>query len=302
MKILKARHLGMCFGVRDAIVMAQTEARRQPLTILGELVHNETVLESLRNQGVRIAESQEEAMTHRVMITAHGAADITVSQAREAGFSVVEATCPLVRAAHRALASLVGQGYHPVIIGKRGHVEVRGLAGDFPGCDVVLSNSDVDQIVERPGFGVISQTTQPLERVRQLVARLRTRFLHSEVRFVDTVCQPTKQRQSAAAEIACQSDIVIVIGGMHSNNTRELVESCGQYCSNVRHVQTAADLQPAWFQNTTTVGVTAGTSTPDNVIDEVERWLVNLAVPFSSAVPCETAQIPNSVAHHAEVV
>jgi 4-hydroxy-3-methylbut-2-enyl diphosphate reductase len=137
----------------------------------------------------------------------------------------------------------------------------------------VLSESDILELKERPRFGVAAQTTQPIETVRQLVEALRRRFPRAEVRFVDTVCQPTKQRQNAAIELAQRCDVVIVIGGLHSNNTRELVKTCGRHCPRVHHVQVADDLREEWFTNADTVGITAGTSTPDAVIDGVEARL-----------------------------
>ena len=126
-------------------------------------------------------------------------------------------------------------------------------------------------------MGVAAQTTQPIERVRYLVGLMRVRFPNSEVRFVDTVCQPTKQRQNAAVELAQQSDVVVVIGGAHSNNTHELVNTCSRYCARVHHVQTAEDLRQEWFEGAQTVGITAGTSTPDESIDQVAHWLRRLA-------------------------
>ncbi|HRT10780.1 MAG TPA: 4-hydroxy-3-methylbut-2-enyl diphosphate reductase, partial [Candidatus Paceibacterota bacterium] len=226
MNILRADHLGMCFGVRDAIQLARERARQGPLTVLGDLVHNETVLRDLRARGIQIVQQPAEAATRQVMITAHGASEKAIAQARALGLEVTEATCPLVRLAHRAVLKLVRQGYHPVIIGKRDHVEVRGLTGDLETFDVILTEADVAALGERPRFGVIAQTTQPIERVRHLAALIRQRFPQSEVRLVDTVCQPTKQRQHAAVELAQRADVVIVIGGAHSNNTRELVNTC----------------------------------------------------------------------------
>lgn len=277
MKIIRASHLGMCFGVRDAIALAKEQAQARPLTVLGELVHNETVLRDLASHGVRFTPGLNGVTTPTVMITAHGAADRTISAAQRGGFEVVEATCPLVHHAHKALRSLVEQGCHPVVIGKRDHVEVRGMTGDFDEFDVVLSDEDVYALRERPRFGVVAQTTQPLERVQRLVALLRATFPNSEVNFRDTVCQPTKQRQLAAVELASQSDVVIVIGGAHSNNTRELAAKCRLYCSRVHQVQTAADLRPEWVKDAKVVGITAGTSTPDSSIDEVEQALHQLA-------------------------
>lgn len=277
MNIIRAEHLGMCFGVRDAIALAVEESQAGPLTVLGDLVHNETVLADLRARGIRIAQQPAEVDTPAVMITAHGASDKAIARARARGLSVLEATCPLVRAAHRAVAKLAGEGYHPVVIGQRDHVEVRGLTEDLPGFDVVLTEAQVFELEERPRFGIAAQTTQPIERVRHLVGLICWRFPHSAVRFVDTVCQPTKQRQSAALDLARRSDVVVVIGGAHSNNTRELVRTCARACPRVYHVQTAEELRPEWFSGAATVGVTAGTSTPDSVIDAVEKWLRDLA-------------------------
>jgi 4-hydroxy-3-methylbut-2-enyl diphosphate reductase len=276
MKIIRAQHLGMCFGVRDAIALAVAQAESAPLTILGDLVHNETVLSELRQHGIKIVNQPESVETSAVMITAHGASERTRKKVRDRGFGLVEATCPLVHFAHRTVANLVKRGFHPVIIGKRDHVEVRGLTEDLSEFDVVLSEQDVASLKERSRFGVAAQTTQPIDKVRRLVELIRQRFPQAEVVFTDTVCQPTKQRQSAAIDLARQSDVVVVIGGAHSNNTHELVKTCGQFCGRVHHVQTADDLREEWFVDAATVGITAGTSTPDSVISKVEQWLTAL--------------------------
>lgn len=280
MKIIRAEHLGMCFGVRDAIALALETARQEPLTILGDLVHNETVLVELKAKGVVIEQRAEKVNTQTVMVTAHGASERALAETRALGLNVLEATCPLVRVAHHAVLKLASEGYHPVIVGKRDHVEVRGLTGDLADFDVVLSEADVLEMREHPRFGVAAQTTQPIEKVRLLVNVLRRRFPNSEVRFIDTVCQPTKQRQHAAVELAQQCDVVIVVGGAQSNNTRELVETCSRYCTRVHHVQSAADLHADWFFTAQKVGVTAGTSTPDNVIHQVDRRIRELAAKF----------------------
>lgn len=267
----------MCFGVKDAIALAFETARREPLTILGDLVHNENVLAELKAKGVVIEQRAEMVNTQTVMVTAHGASERALAQTRALGLNVMEATCPLVRVAHQAVLKLASEGYHPVIVGKRDHVEVRGLTEDLADFDVVLSESDILEIREHRRFGLAAQTTQPIEKVRLLVNSLRRRFPNSEVRFIDTVCQPTKQRQHAAVEIAQQCDVVIVVGGAHSNNTRELVETCSRYCTRVYHVQNAEDLRADWFFCVETVGLTAGTSTPDNVIHQVDRRVQELA-------------------------
>lgn len=284
MKIIRAEHLGMCFGVRDAIALALETARNRPLTILGDLVHNETVLAELRAQDIRIEQSPGEVATQTVMVTAHGASERKTNESRQLGLNVLEATCPLVHVAHRSLRRLVDGGFHPVIIGQRDHVEVRGMTEDLAEFDVVLEEGGVANLRERARFGVIAQTTQPIDKVRRLVRLMRERFPDSEVRFVDTVCQPTKQRQSAAAELAQKSSVVIVIGGAHSNNTQELVKTCSRSCPRVHHVQTAGDLREDWFCADDTVGLTAGTSTPDVVIDAVEQKVRQLAFTSTQAI------------------
>jgi 4-hydroxy-3-methylbut-2-en-1-yl diphosphate reductase len=275
-KILRAEHLGMCFGVRDAITLAHQNALTEPVTILGELVHNESVLVMLRERGIDSQNELAAVTSKTVMVTAHGASQKALRSIRERGLKVVEATCPLVHRAHEALADLVQAGYHPVVIGLRGHVEVRGMTEDLDEFEVVLSEEEVGSLREWPRLGIVAQTTQPISKVRHLVQLIRRRFPRSEVKFSDTVCQPTKQRQSAAVELARRSDVVLVIGGKHSNNTHELISTCRRFCSRVFHVQDPSQLRPEWFTNAETVGITAGTSTPDAIIDGVEHWLVQL--------------------------
>ena len=273
MRILRAAHLGMCFGVRDAIALALEHADAGPLTILGDLVHNPTVLSALEAKGIAVAQDVARVTTPTVMVTAHGTSGRTLARTRALGLTVVEATCPLVHVAHRAVAALARDGYHVVIVGQRDHVEVRGLTGALDRFDVVLEDEDVLALVEHPRVGVAAQTTQPLEKVRRVVGLIRQRFPRSDVRCLDTVCKPTKDRQSAAVDLARQADVVIVVGGRSSNNTRELVRTCARHCARVHHVQTDADVRPEWGEDADIVGLTAGTSTPDEVIDRVEARL-----------------------------
>jgi 4-hydroxy-3-methylbut-2-enyl diphosphate reductase len=220
MRIIRAQSMGMCFGVRDAIALAVRQAESGPLTILGDLVHNPAVLEGLRDRGIAIAHEAGQVQTPTVMVTAHGASERALASTRALGLKVVEATCPLVHVAHRAVKALVRDGYHPVIIGYRAHVEVRGMTDDLDDFDVVLDEDDVARLDSRPRIGIASQTTQSIEKVQYLVALIRQRFPQSDIRFIDTVCRPTKDRQNAARELARQSDVVIVVGGANSNNTR----------------------------------------------------------------------------------
>ena len=283
MRILRAAHLGMCFGVRDAISLALDYAEAGPLTILGDLVHNPSVLRALDAKGIAVAQDVGQVATPTLMVTAHGTSERTLSRTRALGLTVVEATCPLVRVAHRAVTSLARDGYHVVIVGQRNHVEVRGLTGDLDRFDVVLEDADVLALEEHPRIGVAAQTTQPLEKVRRLVDLIRNRFPGSEVRLLDTVCKPTKDRQSAAIEMARQADVVIVVGGRASNNTRELVSTCARYCPRVHHVEVDSDLRAEWFDGADVVGLTAGTSTPDEVIDRVEARAHEIARTVTTA-------------------
>jgi 4-hydroxy-3-methylbut-2-en-1-yl diphosphate reductase len=278
MRIIRAAHLGMCFGVRDAITLALQHADAGPLTILGDLVHNPSVLTALEAKGIAVTQDVAHVTTSTLMVTAHGTSQRTLAHTRARGLTVVEATCPLVHVAHRAVAALVRDGYHVVIVGQRDHVEVRGLTGDLDRFDVVLEDEDVFALGAHPRIGVAAQTTQPVEKVRYLVDLIRRRFPSSEVRVVDTVCKPTKERQSAAVDMARQADVVIVVGGSSSNNTRELVKTCARYCARVHHVQTDADIRPDWFDAAHVVGLTAGTSTPDDVIDRVEARIRDVEV------------------------
>ena len=164
-----AQHFGICFGVRDAIAQAERSPAEAPLTILGELVHNPVVREQLRAQGVREAPSDYATQTPRVMITAHGTSDRRREALTKRGLVVADATCPLVRYAHEQLKRLAQAGYFPVVIGLPNHVEVRGLVGDFADAFVINDFADIRNLPARPRYGIISQTTQPIDRVRALV-------------------------------------------------------------------------------------------------------------------------------------
>jgi 4-hydroxy-3-methylbut-2-enyl diphosphate reductase len=278
MHVILADSYGMCFGVRDAVEMALSSPHRTELTILGELVHNADVLRRLEEAGVRSVTSVDAAVgTTHVMITAHGAARRVVDDLRGRGLQVAEATCPLVAHAHRSLHRLVARGCFPVVIGKPEHVEVRGLVGDLGEYEVIQSQDEIARLAGRPRLGVVSQTTQPLDFVLEMVDAIRAAFPRSEVRFADTVCQPTKERQSAARRLAASCEVVIVVGGRNSNNTRQLVRACQAEGARAHQVESAADLRPEWLAGAEQVGLTAGTSTPDETIQAVHRALLELA-------------------------
>jgi 4-hydroxy-3-methylbut-2-enyl diphosphate reductase len=278
MKIILAEQFGMCFGVRDAIAQAQELAEQAPLTILGELVHNPIVRERLRAQGVIEGSlDQAGATSGQVMITAHGTSDAKRSAWREHGYHVVDGTCPLVRHAHEQLKRLVAAGYFPIVIGKAGHVEVRGLTEDFPEARIIDLPSDILKLPWRDRYGVISQTTQPIDRVRAVVAEIQRLHPASEVRFVDTVCKPTKDRQLALRKLIDVAEAIVVVGGRESNNTGQLVETCRAAGRRAFHIERPEELRSEWFNDVSVVGLTAGTSTLRETVDAVFRRLEEIA-------------------------
>ncbi len=309
MTITLATHHGMCFGVRDALRATHSLAASRPVTVLGQLVHNPEVDRHLRSLGAGKGDLEDvsSASSRDVVITAHGAADKQRETWTKAGFAVIDTTCPLVRKAHDALAVLVADGYFPVVIGQASHVEVRGLIGDFPHAAVVLSETDIVRIPDTPRIGVISQTTQPLEVVLGLVEQIKRSRSSAVVRFIDTVCHPTKQRQSALDELCRTNELIIVIGGRNSNNTRQLVEKAGRLGRRAIQIERADDLRTEWFRDVESVGVTAGTSTLDETVEAVMIELRGMAaektrpsLPVRELLGCLTGWKPASLLKNAE--
>lgn len=272
-----AARYGMCFGVRDALEAAEEAAKRGPVTVLGQLVHNEVVLKRMAELGAREGDLWSRgAETEGVVVTAHGAADRDRKRWQAAGYRLTDTTCPLVHKAHQALAQLVAAGCAPVVIGKRDHVEVRGLSGDFAGTQVVLTEEDVEGLEFAPVFGVVSQTTQPVERVREVVEMIRRRHPGARVEFRDTVCRPTKARQDALTELCGEVDLVLVVGGSNSNNSWQLVEKARGLGCRAERVGGPEDVKEHWLHGVRRVGVTAGTSTLEETVQKVVRRLTVL--------------------------
>ena len=295
MRILLAEHFGLCFGVRDALRQAESLAAAGPLTVLGELVHNPIALERLHAHGAAqgdLARFESAPAAARVLVTAHGASDERRRAWRDAGFQLHDTTCPLVRRAHAQLAALVAGGYFPVVIGQAGHVEVRGLTGDFPAAVVIDEEAGIAGLPRVTRFGVISQTTQPVEKVQRLVATLRAARPDAEVVYRDTVCQPTKDRQAALRRLLEEADVIVVVGGRTSNNTRQLVLAAEAAGRRAHQIERAGELDPAWLDGAHTVGLTAGTSTLPETVREVHGLLLEIA-----ARAAQASSVAAEVAH-----
>jgi len=287
MKVSLASALGTCFGVEDAINLAMTPEFGSDLTIVGQLVHNPQVNERLKGNGVSLVNNVDDMnliKTKKVMITAHGAAQKTKDKLEKAGFTVYDASCPLVMRVHKTIKSMVIKGYFPVVIGQEDHVEVKGIVGDLEDYLVINEVDDIRKI-ETSGkrkLGIVSQTTLQVERVEHLVSKIRENPYVDQVYFVNTICQPTRDRQIAVRDLAEQVDLMIVIGGYNSSNTKKLVQVCDEKKIEAHHIEAFSQLEKGWFRGKNHVGITAGTSTPEHVISEVHETIQKIALEIDS--------------------
>lgn len=278
MKVVRADVLGMCFGVRDALAVLEEIGEPQGVTIHGELVHNETVLVQLQARGFHmVGEEQRRGLpaTERVLITAHGISNRERQRLAAAGKQLLDTTCPLVTRAHDAAQKLQREGYFVLVIGRPGHVEVQGIIEDLDNYAVVQNPSEVQHYPQRR-LGIMCQTTTPRRLVEEIRAAVARTNPEAEIRFIDTVCHPTKDHQRSLEQLLDQTDAVIVVGGKNSNNTRQLVNRCQERNVPAYHIQNAHDLRREWFIGIGTVGLTAGTSTLNETIDEVYDALVHM--------------------------
>jgi 4-hydroxy-3-methylbut-2-enyl diphosphate reductase len=284
MRVIRSEVLGMCFGVRDALARIDQIEEPSDVTIHGELVHNAIVQGQLADRGfVLRSEVQRGAAlpeTPAVLITAHGVSQRERQRLEAAGKRLVDTTCPLVSRVHQAAQSLQAEGYHVLVIGRAGHVEVEGIVGDLDHFNVIESEHDV-RTYPQERLGIICQTTATEAQAIRNRAAVAACNPHAEIKFRDTICRPTKEHQNALARLLQNVDAVVVVGGHNSNNTRALVARCRERGRPALHVQSAAELDAAWFQDFAVVGLTAGTSTPIATIDEVHRalvWIGNRAI------------------------
>lgn len=269
MKIQVAQSAGFCFGVRRAIDIALQAARtEQDVYMLGEIVHNESVVDQIQRAGIRVVDRIDDIPAGVLLFRAHGSTPETYAEAEARGLKIVDATCPMVLEIHRIVRNLHAEGYQIVIIGDHNHDEVRGIAGQAPGARVVAAPADLEGWDRRYSkLGVVVQSTQSLGNVQQILPQL-VRFSR-EIRFINTICKPTTDHQSEICQMPRHNDIMIIVGSYTSANTRRLTELSQSINPRTYQVQTAADVRAEWFEGVETVGISAGASTPDVLIREV---------------------------------
>jgi len=286
MHVILADVLGMCFGVRDALAVIDDIDRPDAVTIHGELVHNEKVIDQLHERGFHMIEEDRRTslpVTDTVLITAHGVSHKERRRLEQAGKRLIDTTCPLVTRAHDAAQKLQREGCHVLVIGKPGHVEVQGIVEDLDDFTIVQTAADVRAYPHRR-LGVMCQTTTQADHAESIRAAIAAKNPHAEIRFIDTICHPTKDHQKALEKLLDHVQAVVVVGGRNSNNTKQLARRCEERGVPAFHVQDAADLRPEWFEGLDVVGLTAGTSTLEETIRRVHEALVSLPAALTATV------------------
>lgn len=278
MQVVRAEHAGACYGVQRALDMANAVLERcESAYTLGPLIHNPIVVQDLEARGAQVVHEPSEVKQGTVIIRSHGVTPQVREDLEARGLEIVDATCPHVARAQKAAGKLVREGCRVIVLGENGHPEVEGLTacvlkegGKF---DVVSSPDDIPEGLYAP-IGVVVQTTQMKENLRAVVAKLEEMNLNPIVK--DTICFATRQRQEAAVSVANNVDAMVIIGGRNSSNTTRLVEICEAHCPRSYHIESCEELDPAWFADCATIGVTAGASTPESQIQDVIAHLESL--------------------------
>ena len=268
---------GFCFGVEDAIETAEAAVAEHGagrVVSLGPLIHNEQVVRQLADAGLdQAADLDGIDPAQTLLIRSHGEGPETFAQADARGLNLVDATCKLVKRAQQVVKQLHDEGYHVVMIGNAEHPEVRGVIGYAPEVTVIDHETDLDQALgHRRRLGIVAQTTHSPAYVAEVIAKL-VQLPYREVKIVNTLCLEVTRRQEAAITLAREVDVMFVLGGMHSANTREIARLCREQECDTHHIETWEQFTPAMVQGKRLAGVTAGASTPKSVIEEFARNL-----------------------------
>lgn len=280
MDIQVASVAGACYGVQRALDIAHAaahEAEGKPVHTLGPLIHNPQVVAAFEEEGVLVADAPKEIAAGAVILRSHGVTPEVEQDLRERGLEVVDATCPFVKNAQRYAALLIDQRYQVFLVGEHGHAEVEGTAAYARGEAIIIETLEQLKTVRiKKRAGIVVQTTQSQHFLDLVVAYLLPRT--TELRVFNTICAATADRQEAAAELARNVDIMIVVGGRNSGNTNRLARISAEYCTKVYHIERADEIDPSWFSLSDSVGITAGASTPFEQIEEVRKRLQQIAL------------------------
>lgn len=278
MEIITVSEGGFCFGVRRAMKLAEEMlARHGNGVTLGPLIHNKEAVERLTSQGLRVVNEIDDIEPGEIaMIRTHGTGPATICKLQERNVTIIDATCPFVARAQKEAAQYQAQDYQVLVLGEPDHPEAIGIAEHTGGAATIVgSPADLAGLKLKRKIAVICQTTQRLDTLQALVHELLP--LVSELCVLNTICDATSKRQEASVSVARDVDLMIVIGGKHSANTTRLAQICAETGTATHHIETAAELQGEWLEGAQRVGLTAGASTPDWVIDEVVERLRQLS-------------------------
>ena len=278
MEIKVAKYCGFCYGVKRAVELAQKAASEHVNgATLGPLIHNPQLIAELAAQGIACKDSLEQfAPGETVIFRSHGVGPEVYEQAEEKGLTIMDATCPNVRLAQKKAAEAAADGYFPIIVGEKNHPEVKSIlkwAGKSAICVEYIK--DISNVPQKERYGVIIQTTFELQKFNDILQALQEQR-PGEYRVERTICLATSQRQQSAVELADDSEVMIVIGGRNSANTRHLFELVQGHCRQAYHIETADELNAAMFRGFTKIGITAGASTPDRLIKEAIVAMENM--------------------------
>ena len=269
MKVLLAKDAGYCFGVRDAVNLAYETAEKEgEVYMLGHIVHNENVVTELEKTGTKVIDDLNEVPNKKpILFRAHGTIPKVWDEAEKKGINIVDATCPLVTEIHEEVRKLAAENRRIIIIGDHGHDEVNGIMEQVQDSIVVANPEEAKRLKKMKKAGVVSQSTQMIENVQDIINVLIKKVF--DLRFVNTICFPTRRNHEQIKSLAELSDIMIVIGSFTSANSKRLTELAKERNERTYQVTCANDLDSDWFQQSDTVGVSAGASTPDNIIESV---------------------------------
>jgi (E)-4-hydroxy-3-methyl-but-2-enyl pyrophosphate reductase len=273
MKVLVAKKCGFCHGVRNAISIAEKVlSQKKEVYSLGSIIHNKDVVEKLAKDGLKIVDSAEEIQSGTVLIPSHGAAPAKIAKLKEKGLNIVDATCVLVKRVQHIAEQLEKDGYKVVVIGDENHPEVKAVVGCAGDVTVLANESDLHKLAGNARLGIVCQTTQSPDYFGEMLGAI-GRYSFSEMKVINTLCQEAIKRQESAVQLCRQVDVMFVLGGLQSANTRKLAELCKKVNNQTFHLQNWNELDKSILFGKNIAGVTAGASTPDWIITEFVKNL-----------------------------